>query len=136
MFNIKTNYLHYFQLKAAISTEKSKECEAPSHQLLNTTTVSLFPGGGLVDLADMRSKHYYKILNKNTTVEPTAIKAWKVNYADIYTEWKSKFSFIHQSARDNRLRQFTFGLHRIIVTRKELLKIRLTDDATCIFCPN
>ena len=85
----------------------------------------------------MRCKHYYKILNKNPTVEPTGIKAWKVNYADTHTEWKNKFSFIYQSTRDNKLRQFSFKLlHRIIVTKKELLKFRLTDDATCIFCPN
>ena len=45
-FNIKTNYLHYFQLIAAIPTDlkkKARECEAPSHELLNTTTISLFP---------------------------------------------------------------------------------------------
>lgn len=107
-FNIKTNYLHYFQLIAAIPTDlkkKARECEAPSRELLNTTTVSLFPNGSPVDLADMRCKHYYKILNENPTVEPTGIKAWKVNYADTYTEWKNKFSFIYQSTRDNKLRQ-------------------------------
>ena len=76
-FNIKTNYLHYFQLIAAIPTDlmkRARECEAPSHELLNTNTVPLFPGGSLVDLADMRCKHYYKILNKTPTVEPTGIK--------------------------------------------------------------
>ena len=108
--------------------DKARGCEAPSHELLNISTVSLFPGGSLVDLAD---KHYYKILVS------TGIKAWKVNYADTYTEWKNKFYFIYQSTRDNKLRQFSFRLlHRIIVTTKELLKFRLTDDATCIFCPN
>lgn len=139
-FNIKTNYLHYFQLIAAIPTDlkkKARGCEAPSHELLNTTAVSLFPGNSPVDLADMRCKHYYKILNKNPTVEPTGIKAWKVNYAATYTEWKNKFSFIYQTTRDNKLRQFSFRLlHRITVTKKELLKFRLTDDATCTFCPD
>ena len=138
-FNIKTDYLHYFQLIAAIPSDlkkKARECEAPSHELLNTTTVSLFPGSP-IDLADMRCKHYYNILNKNPTVEPTGIKAWKVNYADTYTEWNNNFSFIYHSTRDNKLRQFSFRLlHRIIVTKKELLKFRLTDNATCIFCPN
>ena len=56
-------------------------------------------------------------------IEPTGIKAWKVNYADTYTEWKNNFSFIFQSTRDNKLRQFSFRLlHRNIVTKKELLK--------------
>ena len=139
-FNIKTNYLHYFQLIAAIPTDlkkKARQCEAPSHELLNTSSISLFPGSNLVDLADMRCKHYHKILNKNPTVEPTGIKTWKVNFADTHKEWKNKFSFVYQSTRDNKLRQFSFRLlHRIIVTKKELHKFRLTDDATCTFCPN
>ena len=44
-FNIKTNYLHYFQLIAAIPTDlkkKARECEAPSHELLNTNSKLLF----------------------------------------------------------------------------------------------
>ena len=109
-FNIKTNFLHYFQLIAAIPTDlkkKARECEAPSHKLLNTTMVSLFPGSSPVDLADMRCKHYYKIFNKNPTVEPTGNKTWKVNFADNHTEWKNKFSFLYQSTRDNKLRQFS-----------------------------
>ena len=65
--------------------EKARKCEPPSHELLNTTTVPLFPGGSLLDLSDMHCKHYYKILNKNPTLEPTGIKTWKVNYADTYT---------------------------------------------------
>jgi len=44
---------------------------------------------------------------------------------------------MYQSTRDNKLRQFSFRLlHRIIVTEKKLLKFRLTDDATCTFCPH
>ena len=69
--------------------------------------------------------------------ENAGIKAWKVNYADTYTEWKNRFSFIYQTTRDNKLRQFSFRLlHGIIVTKKDLLKFRLTNDATCILCPN
>lgn len=55
-FNIKRNYLHYFQLTAAFPTDlkkKPRECESPSHELLNTTTVSLFPDGSPVDLAEL-----------------------------------------------------------------------------------
>ena len=66
-FNIKTNYFHYFQLIAAIPTDlkkKARKCEAPFHELLNTTTVSLFPGGSPIDLVDMRCKHYIKYLIK------------------------------------------------------------------------
>ena len=104
--------------------------EVPSHeQLLNSTTVSLSPESTPVDLTNMRCKHYYKVLNKNSTVEPTGIKTWKINFADEYSEWKNKFSFIYHSRRDNKLRQFSFKLlHRILVTKKELFKFRLAND--------
>jgi len=46
---------------------------------------------GLENAARGRSKHYYKILSKNSTV-PTSIKTWKVNFADAFTEWQTKFS--------------------------------------------
>ena len=74
-FRIKTNCLHYFQLMAAIPSDLKKKAmlvEVPSHeQLLYSTTVSLSPENTRVDLANMRCKHYYKLLNKNSTVEPT-----------------------------------------------------------------
>ena len=55
----------------------------------------------------------------------------------ILTENEKQISNTYQSTRDNKLRQFSLRLlHRIIVTKKELLKFRLTNDATCIFCPN
>ena len=80
-FSIKTNYLRYFQLMAAITSDLKKKAmlaEVPSHeQLLNSTTVSLTPESTPVDLANMHCKHHYKVLNKNSTVEPTASKPGK-----------------------------------------------------------
>jgi len=62
-FRIKTNYIHYFQLMAAIPSDLKKKAisaEVPSHeQLLHSTTVSLSPENAPVDLANMRCKHYY-----------------------------------------------------------------------------
>ena len=140
-FSIKTNYLHYFQLMAAIPSDLIKKAmlaEVPSHeQLLNSTTVFVSPESTPVDLANMCRKHYYKVLNKNSTVEPTGIKTWEINFTDEYSEWKNKFPFIYHSTRDNKLRQFSFKLlHRILVTKKKLFKFRLADDKTCFFCPN
>ena len=47
-FNIETNYLHYFQLMAAIPSDffkkkKARDSEVPSKQLLSNSTVSLSP---------------------------------------------------------------------------------------------
>ena len=44
---------------------------------------------------------------------------------------------MYRSSKDNKLRQFSFKLlHRTIVTKKELNKCRLVNDAACTFCSN
>ena len=44
---------------------------------------------------------------------------------------------IYKSSKDNKLRQFTFRVvHRIITTKKELLKYKLASDDKCPFCLN
>ena len=113
---------------AAIPSDLKKKAmlvEVPSHeQLLYSTTVSLSPENTPVDLANMRCKHYYKLLNKNSTVEPTGIKSWKINFADEHSEWEKKFSSIYHATRDNKLRQFAFKfLHRILVTKKHVFSV-------------
>ena len=90
-----------------------------------------------MDLANMRCKHYHKIINESNIIEPSGIKKWKTIYPIYFEQWKNKFSFIYESTRGNKLRQFSFKfLHRIITTKKELFRFRLTDNETCIFCPN
>jgi len=120
--------------------KKARDSEILSQELLSNSTISLSSERSestSIDLAEMRCKHYYKILNKNSTVEPTSIKTWKINFADAFTEWQTKFSYIYQSTRDNKWRQFSFRLlHRILTTKKELFKYRIASDETCIFCPN
>ena len=56
----------------------------------------------------------------------------------LYRMEKQIFFYISINKRQQvKLRQFFFRLlHKIKVPRKELLKFRLTDGATCTFCPN
>ena len=133
-FKIKTNFLQYFQLMAAIPSDLKKKAQMTEKpELLNTTTVP----GTVMDLASMRCKHYYKIINKSNIIDPSGIKKWKTFFPIYIEQWKNKFSFIYESTRDNKLRQFSFKfLHRIITTKKELFRFRLTDNETCIFGPN
>ena len=113
--------------------KKAQMTETPKPELLNTTTVP----GTLMDLASMRCKHYYKIISESNSIEPSGIKKWRTIYPIYFEDWKNKFSFIYESTRDNKLRQFSFKLlHRITTTKKELFRFRLTDDGTCTFCPN
>ena len=94
-----------FQLIAAIPSELKKKAisaEVPSHeQLLNSTTVSCHRNvHPYIDLPNMRSKHYYKMFNKNCTLEPTGIKNWKIIFAEEHSVWKNRFLFIYHSTRD------------------------------------
>ena len=95
---------------------KAQITETPEPQLLNTTTVP----GTLMDLASMRCKHYYKIINESNTIEPSGIKKWKTTYPTYFEDWENKFSFICGLTIDNKLRQLSFKfLHRITTTKKE-----------------
>ena len=85
-FKIKTNFLHYLQLTAAIPSDLRKKAatiEVPSQELLNTTKISssMIP---TLDLTEMRCKNYYKILNGNCITEPIGIKNWKNEFPDFF----------------------------------------------------
>ena len=136
-FKIKINFLHYLQLIAAIPSDLKKKAatiEVPSQELFNTAKLSS-PVIPTLDLTEMRSKSYYKILNGNCISEPTGIKNWKNNFPDYFKDWRKKFAFIYKSTKDNKSRQFSFRiLHRIIMTKKELFKFRLVENEVCSLC--
>ena len=136
-FKIKTNFLYYLQLIAAIPSDLKKKAatiEIPSQEVLNTAKLSS-SAIATPDLSEMRCKNYYKILSGNGITEPTGIKNWKNNFPDYFTDWEKRFSFIYKSTKDNKLRQFSFRLlHRITTTKKELFKFRLVEDEACTLC--
>ena len=136
-FKINTNFLYYLQLIAAIPSDLKKKAatfEIPSQEVLNTAKLSS-SAIAAPDLSEMRCKNYYKILSGNGITEPTGIKKWENNFPDYFTDWEKTFSFIYKSAKDNKLRQFSFRLlHRITTTKKELFKFGLVEDEACTLC--
>ena len=75
-FQIKTNFLQYFQLIAAIPSDlkkKAKTYAAPTRDLLETTTISTFPGKTNLDLSVMGCKNYYKLFNESCVIEPMGV---------------------------------------------------------------
>ena len=136
-FKIKTNFLYYLQLIAAIPSDLKKKgatIEIPSQEVLNTAKLSS-SALATPDLSEMRCKNHYKILSGNGITELTGIKNWKNNLSDYFTDWGKMCSFIYKSTKDNELRQFSFRLlHRITMTKKELFKVRLVEDEACTPC--
>ena len=87
-FQVKTNYLRYFQLMAAMPSELKRKAKAFGtlpHELLDTAMIFSSTGTAPLDQTKMRCKHYYKILNESYTTEPTGIKNWKRNYPNLFT---------------------------------------------------
>ena len=55
----------------------------------------------------------------------------------ISDNWQKGFRYIYAASKDNKLRQFSFKFtHRIIMTRKELKRYKLSDDDLCLRCSN
>ena len=68
-------------------------------------------------------------------ITPTAIKSWAKHYSGIKDKWKRIFQHISHLSADNKLRQFSFKLfHRILVTKKELKRFKISDSEDCFFC--
>ena len=85
----------------------------------------------------MRCKHYYKLVNDSSVMEPTGVKNWREMFPNILVDWRSKFANIYQITKDNKLRQFQFKLlHKVITTKKELKKFNIATDDECTLCSN
>jgi len=71
------------------------------------------------------------------TVSPSqlVLKTGKTISLIILQTGEKKISFTYKSTKDNKLRQFSFGiLYRIIMTKKELFTFRLVEDEACTLC--
>lgn len=111
--------------------KKVRSAEVPSHKkLLNSISIYKLPESTSVDLGNVRGKHYYKMLNKNSTMQPTGITVWKINSANEYRDSENKFSFVYHSKKI--INGGSFHSRCCI----EFFKFRLADDKICLFCPN
>ena len=112
-FDIKVNYSHYFQLIAAIPSDLKRKALDSS-----------FP-----DLLCAPSE-YFQLEDRTNYI---------TNYL-VFPElpdWSNCFVDIYKSSKDNKLRQFSFKvMHRIIPTKKELMKYKLASDDKCPLCFN
>ena len=135
-FNIKTSYLYYFQLIAAIPPDLKRRAAqnvVPSRDFLSTTVT--FPNEISINLAEMRCKNYCNLFYGNCFIDPSGIRNWQKKFPEDFVTWKEKFCNIYRFTGDNRLRQYSFRfLHRIIVTKKELNRFYIASDDKCAFC--
>ena len=104
--------------------------------LLGATSEYCQIGDGTIVLTKFRCENYYSLFIEKLVSEPSAVRAWKKSFSEL-PNWSDCFVNIYKSSKDNKLRQFTFKVvHRIITTKKELLKYKLASDDKCPFCLN
>ena len=77
-FEIKANYLHYFQLIAAIPPDlKRKAFGSTVPDLLGVTTDHCQTEDRTIVLTKFRCKIYYSLSIEKLVSEPSAVRAWK-----------------------------------------------------------
>ena len=105
--------------------------------LLGATSEYCQIGDGTIVLTKFRCENYYSLFIEKLVSEPSAVRAWKKCFSEL-SDWGDCFVNIYsESSPKNKLRQFTFKVvHRIITTKKELLKYKLASDDKCPFCLN
>ena len=105
--------------------------------LLGATSEYCQIGDGTIVLTKFRCENYYSRFIEKLVSEPSAVRAWKKRFSEL-SDWGDCFVNIYsESSPKNKLRQFTFKVvHRIITTKKELLKYKLASDDKCPFCLN
>ena len=105
--------------------------------LLRATSEYCQIGDGTIVLTKFRCENYYSLFIEKLVSEPSAVRAWKKSFSEL-SDWGDCFVNIYsESSPKNKLRQFTFKVvHRIITTKKELLKYKLASDDKCPFCLN
>ena len=90
-FNIKTNYLYYFQLIAAIPPDLKRRAAqniVPSRDFLSTTAT--FRNEISINLAEMRYKNYYtELFYGNCFIDPSGIRNWQKKFREDFVTWKS-----------------------------------------------
>ena len=138
-YNIKVNFLQYYQITSAIPAylkssasahmdleDLNSICENFDFQLSKDITLNL---------KKTLCKQFYKLFVEEINTEPTAIKSWRKTCPEVADNWVNCIQNNYKITRDNKLRQFYFKLlHRILVTNKELKRFGITDCDKCVMC--
>lgn len=83
----------------------------------------------------MKCKDYYWLYINCSTCSATGPKKWEKELKLDNIDWRSQFTLIGQTYRENKLREFNLKLiHRLAITKKELCTYSLQDEKKCLYC--
>ena len=139
IYNIKVNFLQYYQIITAIPASlKSYVFTHLDLGKLNSISENVdfqISKDVSLNLKKTSCKQFYKLFTENISVEPTAVTTWRKHCTVVADKWEQCIENNYKITRDNKLRQFYFKLlHRILVTNKELTRFGITDCTMCVMC--
>ena len=91
----------------------------------------------VINLLWAKSKDFYWLtVDKKYKEKQTAgPKRWNQSVPMDKTNWTNIFKSVQKTCRENKVREFHFKfIHRIVVTKKELLRFNIKPDSNCIYC--
>ena len=139
-YGCKTNFLQYYQVISAIPNRlltKAKD-NVTLNKLFFTSGEEIFKFNNDVEihLGKARSKDFYKLLNNKTHMgNHTGPTRWSTSLSLNDDAWSNIFKSLKNVCKENKLREFHFKfIHRIIVTKRELLKFGIKNDEECLYC--
>ena len=139
-YRCQTNFLQYYQVISAIPTcflIKAKD-NVTLNKLSFTSGEEIFKFNDNVEihLGKARSKDFYKLLNNKThTGNHSGPTRWSKSISLNEDAWSNIFKSLKTVCKENKLREFHFKfIHRIIVTKRELLKFGIKNDEECLYC--
>ena len=104
-FEIKANYLHYFQLIPAIPPDlKRKAFGSTVPDLLGATSEYCQIEDRTIVLTKFCCKNYYSLLIEKLVSEPSVVRAWKKSFSELPV-WGDCFVNVYKSPKDDKLRQ-------------------------------
>ena len=137
-YNMSANFLNFFQTLASIPPilkSKAASTLRANNSVLDNSDTFDFSTEKTVLLSKMKCKDYYLLFQEKSKVTPSAVKSWVKHYSCIEDKWEKIFKNIPHLSIDNKLRQFSFKLlHRILVTKKELKRFKISESEDCFFC--
>ena len=124
-YNIKVNFLQYYQITSAIpaylKTYASAHMDLGDLNSIRENFDFQLSKDITLNLKKAPCKQFYKRFVEEINTEPTAIKSWRKNFSEVADNWVSCIKNNYKLTRDNKLRQFYLKLlPRILVTNKEL----------------
>ena len=136
----KTNFLQYYQVISAIPkhllTMAKNEAPIQKEPYLSNTFNFQLDESTQIDLIKIRTSDVYKLFNTRThTAEHKGPQKWDKLFETKTDVWEKRFASLKTLCKEPKLKEFQFKfMHRIVVTKRELLRYGIQSDDDCVYC--